>query len=133
MGSEHSENVRDHLANERTFLAWIRTALALLGLGFVLARMGFFLRAVLGGIERSEPMPRQAGGEFLATGIVFCVIGTGLAMWAGYHCHQSRRAIDRGQYRPASRSTLTISAFVVIGGIIIVSLLLARSNAAFGF
>src|ERR1700712_2650374 len=97
-----SSLVRDHLANERTALAWVRTALGLIGLGFVLARMGLFLRQI--SIPTASAGPAgpavargfHAGREFLATGVVFLVIGTtfgGLSCWL---YERNRRAIDAG-------------------------------------
>jgi putative membrane protein len=115
---------RDHLANERTFLAWVRTALGLIGLGFVLARMGLFLRQVgrAGGVP-APGHPISPGGEFLAVGIVFLLLGTAVSAWAGWHHRRSSRAIEAGRYEPASLSIHLLTALVVLGGVLIAVLL----------
>ncbi len=128
--STRPDRVRDHLANERTYLAWIRTALALLGLGFVLARMGLFLHDLLDGKEGSTSQG-YSGSPFMTTGIVICVLGTVLALWSGFHYRRNRVSIDQTEYRPPDRTIYTITVIVVIGGILIVGLLLARHGLSF--
>jgi putative membrane protein len=125
-----ASRARDHLANERTFLAWVRTALGLIGLGFVLARMGLFLQqlAMAGGDAPRHHL--RAGHEFMVTGVVFLVIGTGLCGWTGWLYHRTLWAIEKGRYEPA-RSTVTfLTAAVVVGGLIIVGLVLWHTLAS---
>ena len=122
-----ADRVRDHLANERTFLAWIRTALALLGFGFVLARMGLFLQDMQADVNGVTPHP-QRGWHFLTTGIVFCVLGTIMTAWSAYQFRQNRLQIDRAQYRPNVYSIYTITAILVVGGVLIIGLLMTRSG-----
>jgi putative membrane protein len=115
------------MANERTFLAWVRTALGLIGLGFVLARMGLFLRqlAMAGGEVPKRHL--RAGHEFMITGVVFLVLGTGLCGWTGRLYHRTRRAIDEGRYEPAGATVTFLAAVVFVGGLLIVGLVLWRT------
>ncbi|HEX8200417.1 MAG TPA: DUF202 domain-containing protein [Isosphaeraceae bacterium] len=122
-----SSRTRDHLANERTFLAWVRTALGLIGLGFVLARMGLFLRQ-LAAASRPGAVPRfGAGHEFLVVGVVFLLLGTALSGWSGWLYRRARLAIDADRYEPARYAVIALTATVVVGGLVIVSLVLGRT------
>lgn len=118
---------RDHLANERTFLAWVRTALSLIGLGFVLARMGLFLRQIAAVAPAALHASRgHPGHEFVVSGIVFLAFGTALAAWAGAHYRRSRLAIDARRYEPDTRAAWTLTALVVVGGLVIGGMVLWR-------
>jgi putative membrane protein len=116
--------VRDHLANERTFLAWVRTALGLIGMGFVLARMGVFLRQLS---MVSDAAPRHAfrgSHEFLITGVIFLLLGIVTCLGSGWSYHQSRKAIDAGQYEPPRQTVTALTLAVVLGGLVITGLVL---------
>lgn len=116
---------RDHLANERTFLAWIRTALGLLGLGFVMARMGLFLRQLAAAgvaLGHAGGAKTPAGHEFLLVGVVFLVIGTGLAGASARLYHHNRRAIEADNYEPDRLGVDALSAVVIVGGLVVVAL-----------
>ncbi len=117
---------RDHLANERTFLAWVRTSLGLLGLGFVLARMGLFIRQVAeAGLSNGpRPVRLHSSHEFIISGVVFLVLGTALCGWSGWRYSRSQKAIEAGTYEPAFASVVTLTAVVVVGGLIVVGLVL---------
>ena len=67
----------------------------------------------------------------MTTGIVICVLGTVLALWSGFHYRRNRVSIDQTEYRPPDRTIYTITVIVVIGGILIVGLLLARHGLSF--
>jgi putative membrane protein len=121
-----SDKTRDHLANERTFLAWVRTALGLIGLGFVLARMGLFLEQV-GAASLPELRGRFHGAhEFIASGVLFLLLGVASCAWAGKRYQDSRIAIDGGRFQPAQGSIRALTAIVIIGGLLIIGLVLWR-------
>ena len=123
-GPRPGDHARDHLANERTFLAWVRTALGLIGVGFVLARMGLFLEQ-LASAEVAVPRRGFRGGhEFLATGIVFLLIGTTLCAGSLRLYDRARLAIDAGRYEPARGAVVTLTGVAVVGGMAITGLVL---------
>ena len=104
-----SDRIRDHLANERTFLAWVRTALGLIGMGFVLARMGLFLQQLA---LANLPELRghfHGGHEFIASGVVFLLLGIVACAWAGRSYQHTRLAIDAGQFQAANRSITVLT------------------------
>lgn len=127
--SAQSNAARDHLANERTFLAWVRTALGLIGLGFVLARMGLFLRQLGAAnlIRDGQKLHVQAGGEFLASGVVFLLIGTAACGWSARRYQENRKAIDGGRFEPANLSVAVLSTLVVVGGLVIAAMVVWRT------
>ena len=114
----------DHLANERTFLAWVRTALGLVGTGFVLARMGLFLRqlAPIGGAS-AHPASRGSQ-EFIATGVLFLLMGTIVCLGSGWLYHRTRNSIDAGRYEPPRHAITALMVVVVAGSLAITGLLL---------
>lgn len=124
--------VRDFLANERTFLAWVRTALGLIGLGFVLARMGLFLRqlAASGLVSEGRRIRFHAGHEFLVSGVIFLLIGTGVCGWAARRYGSDRRAIEEGRYVPSTNSVAALTALVVVGGLVIAGMVVWRTLVA---
>ena len=123
------DHTREHLANERTFLAWVRTALGLIGLGFVLARMGLFLRqlADAGLAPSGRTLHVQAGGEFLASGVIFLLIGLAVCGWAGHRYATNRDSIESGTFNPAGGSIRAITAIVVAGGLVIAAMVVWRT------
>jgi len=123
-----TQRASDHLANERTFLAWVRTSLGLIGLGFVLARMGLFLRQFGATLAAPGALTRDAhaGHEFLLTGVAFLVSGTALGGYSGWLYARNRRALDADQFVPAAGAVLTLTAVVVLGGLVIVALVLGN-------
>ena len=117
-----STRVRDHLANERTFLAWVRTALGLIGLGFVLARMGVFLRQLVVTAEPGVRHQFRGSHEFMATGIVFLILGTVLSAWSGWLYRRTCKAIEAERYEPPHNTIMVMTVIVVAGGLGIVGL-----------
>ena len=133
-GETMAEKIRDHLANERTFLAWVRTALGLIGMGFVLARMGLFLREMAAN-HLTGPGARQpvhSGHEFMASGVVFLLVGTVLAGWSGWAYRRNRLAIETDHFEPARGSIVVLAGVVVLGGLVVVGLVLRRTLGAGG-
>jgi putative membrane protein len=126
--------VTDHLANERTYLAWIRTALGLIGFGFVLARVGVLLRQLTrhAATPAGEPVRPifQPGGEFLASGVVFLVLGVFMCYWSGRRYGENRRAIDEDRFIAAGRSVVALTSLVVVGGIVITGMVILRLMGA---
>ena len=123
-----TSRTRDHLANERTFLAWVRTALGLIGLGFVLARMGLFLEQLASSSLPDGPRFR-GGHEFMASGVVFLVLGTMLGGWSAYLHDRTRRAIDAGRYEPDRATVRALAVVVVVGGLAVIGLVVGKTLA----
>jgi putative membrane protein len=104
----------------------VRTALGLIGLGFVLARMGLFLQQLtLAGLPELRDK-FHGGHEFIASGVVFLILGIGTCGWSGWRYQQSRVAIDAGHFQAATHSVTALASIVVVGGLAIVSLVLWR-------
>ncbi|HEU0116539.1 MAG TPA: DUF202 domain-containing protein [Thermomicrobiales bacterium] len=94
---------RTHLANERTFLAWQRTGLGLIVIGIGSAQF----------IERDRQL---IPGVPVVSGFAAILIGGG-ALAAVVGCVrfiQSRDRIDAAAYRPANRSVIAATLFVVL-------------------
>lgn len=122
-----SSRTRDHLANERTFLAWIRTALGLIGLGFVLARMGLFLRQLAAAAALEHGRALHGGREFMASGLVFLLLGTVLCGWACGIYRHTQRQIDSDRYEPAWGAVVGLTVVMILGGLLITGLVIWRT------
>ena len=107
-----SANARDHLANERTFLAWLRTGIAIVVLGFAIGQISIAL-----------PVPDAAGisiwlgAAAIVAGVAVCLAGLG-------RYRQTRRRIERGDFRPAGGLIMIVAIAAAIFGLILASYLL---------
>jgi len=124
--SRSPNRTRDHLANERTFLAWIRTSLGLIGLGFVLARVGLFLDRVMPAAAPAAPVGRS-NAEFIATGLGFLLAGIALSGWSYHLYDRNAKAIDAGDYQPARRAALALTAIAIAAGLAIATIVIGRA------
>lgn len=117
---------REHQANERTFLAWLRTSIALIGFGFAIARFGIFLKQI--GAVANQPI--EATHSVLNSqtlGISLVVIGViviGLAAWRYGVTFQQ---IEQNSYRPNPWMVGTMTAVVMLLGILTIPILLIRA------
>jgi uncharacterized membrane protein YidH (DUF202 family) len=88
--------------------------------------MGFFLWQ-LGPDVPEVPDARASGIEYLGTGLVFVLLGTGLVSWAGFHYLRTLDSIERGRFDPARRSIITIAIVVAMAGCVIAGLVIMGS------
>lgn len=101
----------DYLAAERTFLAWIRTGLALMGFGFVVARFGLFLQALQIGKPALQSGPYGPSFWF---GIALIVLGVGVNVVSARTHVRLVRALQRGEFTFAHRSSLAIAVAAIL-------------------
>ncbi|HET7093802.1 MAG TPA: DUF202 domain-containing protein [Thermomicrobiales bacterium] len=94
---------RTHLANERTFLAWQRTGLGLIVIGIGSAQFIERDRQLIPGVPVVSSFAAILIGGGAATAVVGCV-----------RFLQSRNRIDEAAYRPANRSVIAATLFVVL-------------------
>ncbi len=109
-------NIRDHLANERTFLAWMRTGIALLGFGVLIAKLRFLEIAPTAGVRSTR------------LGLAFACVGVLTLLLAAWHYDRTRRMIDGGEYRAATKPIFVFVAVVFGLGMVSVLYLLAISR-----
>ena len=72
----------------------------------------------------------HAGHEFLVSGVVFLLIGTGVCAWAARRYGEDRRAIESGAYVPSEGSVVALTSLVVIGGLVIAAMVVWRTLVA---
>lgn len=100
---------RIYLAAERTFLAWIRTGLALMAFGFVVARVGVLLS-----LASPPGTPAISDATSLWLGVILIVGGVGTCVAAAVRNARYVGAIDRGVFRAAFGSGLSVGLVVLI-------------------
>jgi putative membrane protein len=113
---------RDYLANERTLLAWVRSGIAIMALGFVVARFGLQIREL--GVQAPQQTPTWLSTGF---GVAIVVCGGALVALAALRHGAATRAIDRGDYYPATGLILLLSAGVIVVALLLVIYLLVTA------
>ena len=113
-----SSRLANHLSNERTFLAWLRTAIAMMGFGVVIVRLRYL-----------APGASVAHGHLHATqlGLMFCVIGLGMVVFALWNFFAVRRAIEADEHQSSSMGVVIFAASILVLGIAAVIYLLSSS------
>jgi putative membrane protein len=116
------QNVSNHLANERTYLAWLRTSFALLTLGYATNKFGQFL--VTMHLNAHEEIPNHLLYGSRRFGLWMVIFSTILMAISTWHYHQTRRAINAGNYRATSTLIWIVSVLSILFGFTAVALLL---------
>jgi putative membrane protein len=112
----------DYLANERTFLAWIRTSIALMGFGFVIVKFAVFIRqvALLSGQDVMVPQNRYSA----MVGFVMVILGAITALLAYLRFRTIQRQLQQNEFFPSAWLTITVTAALVAGSVLLVLYLL---------
>ncbi len=127
-----TENRRVHMANERTFLAWVRTSIGVMAFGFVVERFAFFLRQLVYYSEHLGRINGRAGfsiktpkaGYSAVLGIALVAFGMLMTLLAFIRFLKVRRQIDEGTYRPSAALNVTLTAFVLAIGFLLLAYLI---------
>lgn len=116
------KSASDHLANERTYLAWIRTGIALTSFGVVIAKLRFLL---MGLTSNKSPASPHAGTHSTWLGLAFAGCGIVTMLFAAFHYEQTRRAIEKNDYRSFPRPLYVFTGAIFLLGVAAIVYLLS--------
>jgi putative membrane protein len=120
--NQSDKNISNHLANERTYLAWLRTSFALLTLGFATNKFGQFLVTMR--LKTDQDLPHGLVYGSRRFGLWMVIFSTILMAISSWHFHQTRKAIDAGDYHATSALIWTVAALSILFGLTAIILLL---------